>query len=327
MAPLERQGPISSIPKGDAQCAAGQLLSRLSALHMRFPVKMNGLRQKNRVQSELGQTSLAFMGRSRHGTPVRKKTRLSRKYGFVKMVSDSARKIFIGYDSREDIAWQVARHSLLRHADNDLVVIPLRQTVLRELGLYNRPYDVNSSTEFSLTRFLTPYLAAQDGWVLFSDCDFLYTSDVREAFEGLDKDKAVYCVQHDYTPAHQVKMDGKQQTVYPRKNWSSFMIFNCDHPDVRALTPEVVNRATPAYLHRFEWVRDDTSIGRLDLDWNFLEGEYPKPERTPRVIHYTNGGPWFDEWQNCDYADLWLKERDLYLASQSAGEFDRLAAE
>jgi hypothetical protein len=224
-------------------------------------------------------------------------------------------KIFVGYDSREDIAWEVCRHSLLRHANDDLDVIPIRQQPLRELGLYTRPLDSRSSTEFSITRFLTPYLAAQSGWVVFCDCDFLFTVDIRDVFEGLDPSKAVYCVQHDYTPAHSIKMDGKQQTVYPRKNWSSFMLFNCDHPDVRALTPAVVNSAEPAYLHRFQWVRDPGAIGALDLDWNFLVGEYARPETTPRVLHYTVGGPWFDDWQDCDYADLWLHERDLYMQS------------
>jgi hypothetical protein len=96
------------------------------------------------------------------------------------------------------------------------------------------------------------------------------------------------------------------------------MIFNCDHPAVRALTPCVVNTATASYLHRFGWVTDDDAIGALDLDWNYLEGEYLKPNYVPRAIHYTNGGPWFEEWENCDFADLWLKERDLYI--RSAGE-------
>jgi lipopolysaccharide biosynthesis glycosyltransferase len=224
-------------------------------------------------------------------------------------------KVFVGYDSREDIAWQVCRHSLLRHATDDMKVVPIRQSCLRELGLYDRPTDQGASTEFSLTRFLTPHLAAQSGWVIFCDCDFLFTVDVRAVFEGLDSTQAVYCVQHDYVPAHQLKMDGKRQTSYPRKNWSSFMIFNCDHPDVRALTPVVVNTATPAFLHRFEWVRNDSSIGALDLDWNFLVGEYAMPTRTPRVLHYTVGGPWFEAWRNCDYADLWLNEQDLYFES------------
>ena len=224
-------------------------------------------------------------------------------------------KIFVGYDSREDIAWEVCRHSLQRHADDNLAVIPIRQQPLRELGLYTRAVDSKSSTEFSITRFLTPYLAAQSGWAVFCDCDFLFTIDIRQVFEGLDPSKAVYCVQHDYTPAHTIKMDGKQQAAYPRKNWSSFMVFNCDHPDVQALTPEVINSAEPAYLHRFHWVRDAQAIGALDIDWNFLVGEYPKPQQTPRVLHYTVGGPWFEGWQDCDYSELWLQERDLYLQS------------
>ena len=221
-------------------------------------------------------------------------------------------KVFVGYDSREDIAWQVCRHSLLRHADNDLTVVPLRQQVLRELGLYARPEDLAASTEFSLTRFLTPYLAAQTGWVLFCDCDFLFTTDVRKVFEGLDSTKAVYCVQHDYAPAFNLKMDGKKQASYPRKNWSSFTLFNCDHPNVKALTPAVVNSATPAFLHQFKWISDDRAIGSLNTDWNFLAGEYAKPDAVPRVIHFTNGGPWFKEWHDCDYAELWRQELDLY---------------
>jgi len=228
-------------------------------------------------------------------------------------------KIFVGYDTREDIAWQVARHSLLRHSNGEVLVHPIRQSAVRELGLYTRPHDATATTEFSLTRFLTPYLATQtEGWVIFCDCDFLYTTDVRNVLEGLDPEKAVYVVQHEYDPSHSIKMDGKKQTTYPRKNWSSFMVFNCSHPDVRALTPQVVNSAAPAYLHRFEWIADQSQIGALKLDWNFLEGEYQKPRETPRVIHFTNGGPWFDECQDVDFADLWLDERDLYLRSDAA---------
>jgi len=234
-------------------------------------------------------------------------------------------KIFVGYDSRENIAWEVCRYSLLRHTNYEVAVIPIRQQPLRELGLYTRPIDSRASTEFSLTRFLTPYLAAQSGWVAFCDCDFLFTTDVRDVFKGLDPAKAVYCVQHDYVPSHQIKMDGKQQTAYPRKNWSSFMVFNCDHPDVRGLTPARVNSETPSYLHRFEWVRNERDIGALELDWNFLVGEYPMPATTPRVLHYTIGGPWFDSWTDCDYAGLWLAERDLYLASLEERDIRQVA--
>jgi lipopolysaccharide biosynthesis glycosyltransferase len=235
------------------------------------------------------------------------------------MSTNSLFKVFIGYDSREDIAYQVARHSLLRHTQSNVSVHPIRQESVRELGLYTRPVDATATTEFSLTRFLTPYLAAQaEGWVLFTDCDFLFTTDITNVLEGLDPTKAVYVVQHEYQPAHDIKMDGQKQTRYPRKNWSSFILFNLAHPDVQALTPEVVNSVSPAFLHRFQWVKDDAHIGSLELDWNFLEGEYERPEATPRVIHYTNGGPWFAEWQSVDFADLWLAEEAAYRASLTA---------
>ena len=226
-------------------------------------------------------------------------------------------KVYVGYDSREDIAWQVCRHSLLRHSAPGLPVYPLRQTTLRELGLYTRPIDAKASTEFSITRFLTPFLAAYDGWSVFTDCDFLYTADIRELEKSLDPSKAICVVQHDYTPALAVKMDGKAQHVYPRKNWSSFIAFNGAHPAVKALTPALVNSAEPAYLHRFTWV-DDSAIGALDLRWNFLVGEYPKPAVAPAAIHYTNGGPWFENHVNVDYGDLWSAERDLYLKTADA---------
>ena len=104
-------------------------------------------------------------------------------------------------------------------------------------------------------------------------------------------------------------MDGVSQSVYPRKNWSSLMLFNCEHPAVRGLTPEVANYQTGAYLHRMQWVADE-QIGSLSVEWNWLEGWNEKPASgTPRAVHFTRGGPWFDQWQNVDYADLWLAER------------------
>lgn len=219
-------------------------------------------------------------------------------------------KVYVGYDSREDIAWRVCRHSLRRHATFDVEIHPLRQPALRELGLYTRPADPGSTTEFSLTRFLTPHIAAHDGWTLFVDCDVLFTADVATLTDGLDRRKALYVVQHDYTPRLARKMDGKSQSAYPRKNWSSFMVFNGAHHDVKALTPAVVNSSAPSFLHRFEWTRD-SEIGALPLEWNFLEGEYDRPATPPAAIHYTNGGPWFPNCQTVDFAELWCAERDL----------------
>jgi hypothetical protein len=231
-------------------------------------------------------------------------------------------KVYVGYDTREDIAWQVCRFSLLRHASARVEIYPLKQAALRELGLYTRRPD-KAATEFSLTRFLTPYVAAHDGWTIFVDCDFLFTADIFEVLRGGDSSKAVYVVKHDYVPKSAVKMDGRAQTSYARKNWSSFMLFNNAHPRVKALTPEVVNRENPSFLHRFIWVGDDALVGELPRTWNFLEGEYAKPAETPHAIHYTNGGPWFPNKQDVDYAQLWRAERDLYLESQTVNRLLR----
>lgn len=217
-------------------------------------------------------------------------------------------KVYVGYDSREDIAWQVCRLSLNRHASIPVEVYPLRQDTVRELGLYTRPQDKGAATEFSLTRFLVPYIAAHEGWTVFVDCDFLFTTDIARLLDSLDPAKAAYVVQHDYVPRSASKMDGQVQTTYPRKNWSSFMVFNGAHPAIKALTPDVVNTQSPAYLHRLSWV-EDKDLGALDLGWNFLEGEYDKPAQVPPAIHYTNGGPWFPNCQHVDFADLWIAEK------------------
>ena len=169
--------------------------------------------------------------------------------------------------------------------------------------------DPLAATEFTYTRFLTPALAGYQGWALFCDCDFLWLGDIAGLLDYTRSQKAVYCVQHDYRPTEKTKMDGAVQTVYPRKNWSSLMLFNCDHPSVRGLTPEVVNRESGAYLHRMQWAKDD-EIGALPVDWNWLEGWNEKPSLgTPKAVHFTRGGPWFEQWRNVDYGDLWLAER------------------
>jgi hypothetical protein len=222
----------------------------------------------------------------------------------------SAIKIFVGWDSGEPEAYDVCRSSLLRHTDIALDIIPLVQDDLREQGLYRRPPDPLASTEFTYTRFLVPYLMDFQGWALFCDCDFLWTRDVGEVFECRDESRAVLCVQHDYQPTETTKMDGRTQTVYPRKNWSSLMLMNCGHPSSRNLTLDVANTESGAYLHRFQWA-DDADIGALDPTWNWLEGwDTPSPDGPPGAIHYTRGGPWFDNWRGVDYADLWLAELD-----------------
>jgi hypothetical protein len=159
-------------------------------------------------------------------------------------------RIFVGFDSREELAYEVCRHSLLKHATVSLEIIPLKLQNLMKQGIYTRLRDPTESTEFSFTRFLTPFLAGFEGWALFVDCDFLYTADLRDLAELIDDQYAVMCVHHDYTPKTTVKMDGVLQTSYPRKNWSSMVLYNCAHPKNKLLTPELVNSALGAFLHR-----------------------------------------------------------------------------
>src|SRR5210317_987719 len=216
-------------------------------------------------------------------------------------------KIFVGWDSREDIAYQVCKHSILSKQP-DAEVIPLKQNELREQGLYWRDVDKLASTEFTFTRFLIPELVDYDGWALFMDCDMILTTDIKELFDQADDKYAVMCVQHDYTPREGVKMDGQQQTIYPRKNWSSVMLVNCAHPSNAVLHKELVNDSeiSGAYLHRFSWLKDE-EIGELDHTWNYLVGVYDDID-VPKLIHYTEGGPWFENYRNCEFSNLWKQE-------------------
>ncbi len=216
--------------------------------------------------------------------------------------------MFIGWDSREPEAYEVAAHSLQRHASIPVEVRPIKQEDLRAQGLYWRDRDPLASTEFTYTRFLTPYLAGFEGHALFCDCDFLWTGDIAELVALIDPSKAVTCVQHDHRPPEQTKMDDAVQSVYPRKNWSSLMVFNCAYPSARQLNVETVNTKPGAYLHRMQWAADD-EIGALPETWNWLEGWCKTaPGEIPKVIHYTRGGPWFDKWQDVEFAELWRAE-------------------
>jgi hypothetical protein len=227
-------------------------------------------------------------------------------------------RIYIGWDRRESKAYDVASFSLGRRASVPVDISSIRLDDLRSRGLYWRDADPLASTEFTYSRFLTPYLAGFQGTALFCDCDFLWLADVAELLRIVDPAKAVHCVQHDYRPTETTKMDGQVQTAYPRKNWSSLMLFNCDHPSVRKLTPELVNKETGAHLHRLQWVADQ-DIGALPEEWNWLEGWSKRcASGTPKAVHFTRGGPWFRQWRNVDYADAWLEELAALDAAGSA---------
>ena len=225
-------------------------------------------------------------------------------------------KVFIGWDSREDIAYQVCKSSITTRNEN-VEVIPLKTEELRKADIYTRDVDPLSSTEFTFTRFLVPHLMNYNGWAVFCDCDFVFVEDIEKLFNlAHNQDYAVMVVQHDYQPTNSIKMDGKTQHVYPRKNWSSLILFNCGHPSNALLTPDVVNKASGAYLHRFQWLKDE-EIGYLSPEWNWLVGWYKEPDHgKPKAIHYTEGGPWFPNYKHCEYGAVWTEEKFTYLEAQ-----------
>lgn len=218
----------------------------------------------------------------------------------------NAVNVFIGWDRREPIAADVCQFSMEKNSTVPVDIRMLKQDDLRERLLYTRPRDVQSSTEFTFTRFLVPRLMDYKGWAIFCDCDFLWLGDVKDLIAQADDQYAVMVVKHDYRPQNTIKMDGKRQEYYPRKNWSSMVLFNCGHPKNQWLTPYHINQASGQELHRFSWL-DDRDIGSISPEWNWLVGWYHQPwDGVPRALHFTEGGPWFDNYRDCEYADVWL---------------------
>lgn len=212
--------------------------------------------------------------------------------------------IFIGWDARETVAVAVLSHSIVRRASRPVSIIPIARHHLA--GLHDRPRGPLDSTDFSVTRFLVPALSGYQGRSIFMDCDMLCLGDVAELVDHVARAprRAVHVVQHDYVPKSDRKFLGQRQTAYPRKNWSSVMVF--ENSFCRALTPEYVNSATGLDLHRFAWC-PDAMIGDLPKAWNHLVGEYP-PSADAQLLHYTRGGPWFRETEACDHAAEWFAE-------------------
>jgi hypothetical protein len=228
------------------------------------------------------------------------------------MSDDRPIRIFIGYDSHETVAWHVLTHSILARASRPVSFVPLN---LKNLGpLMWRERNPLQSTEFSFSRFLTPYLSGYEGWSLFMDCDMLMQEDVAKLWDLRDEKYSVMCVKHEHQPKESVKFLDQPQTAYAKKNWSSVMLFN--NPRCRTLTPEYVNTASGLELHQFKWLGDDGLIGGVPDTWNHLVG-YQAGRKDVSNLHYTLGGPYFDEFANCEYAGQWFAEqRRMAVATQ-----------
>jgi lipopolysaccharide biosynthesis glycosyltransferase len=236
--------------------------------------------------------------------------------------------IYIGFDPREASAFAVARSSLKRHITQPIPVYGLVLDDLQKKGLYTRPmemrpsavdkpimWDVISdapmSTQHANARFLVKELA-RTGWALFMDGDVLVRGNVARLFANLKSEYAVYCVKHKHNPSSETKMDGQVQTAYQRKNWSSVMAINCQHPANRELTVEMVNTVPGRDLHRFVWLLDE-EIGELGPEWNYLVG-HTDPSVDPKIVHFTDGVPDMPTYENVPYADEWREELKRWAA-------------
>jgi len=218
-------------------------------------------------------------------------------------------RVFIGFDGREDVAFSVLAHSIHRNASQPVSIAPVMLSQLG--GVYRRDVNPLQSTQFSFSRFLTPWLCGYEGWAVFMDCDMLVLDDIARLWALRDERYAVQVVKHVHVPKEDVKFLGAVQTKYEKKNWSSVMLMNC--AKCTALTPEYVNTATGLQLHQFKWLDDDSLIGELPSGWNHLVG-YDAPRTDASLVHYTIGGPYFEEYAQCEYAREWWHERELMLA-------------
>ena len=220
--------------------------------------------------------------------------------------------IFIGYDSSnygQQLAYNVCKKSLLKY-NNNINIIQLNKKELENKNIFNRK-DNTGSTEFTYTRFLCPFLHNlynknnNNNWVLFCDSDFLWFCDIEEIFNQYNNPKyAVYCVKHQYQECkNKFKMDGKKQEWYPKKNWSSLMLFNCSHPSIKNLSTDNINNKNAKGLHRMEWCKEE-EIGEIDKKYNYLVGYYN--DLNYKALHYTDGGPWYENFRECEFKKEWL---------------------
>ncbi len=217
-------------------------------------------------------------------------------------------RTFIGYDSREAAAFSVLAHSINVRASQPVAIAPVMLEQLR--GVYRRERDPLQSTDFSFSRFLTPWLCGFEGWAVFMDCDMIMLDDIANLWSLRDERYAVQVIKHHHVPKEEVKFLGEKQSKYEKKNWSSVMLMNC--AKCRALTPEFVSSASGLQLHQFKWLASDDLIGALPAKWNHLVG-YDAPRADASLVHFTIGGPYFPEYRDCEYSREWFAERDAML--------------
>lgn len=223
-------------------------------------------------------------------------------------------QVFIGYDEREEVAFHALSRSIQERSSLPVSITPVRLSHLK--AVFNREKNSLQSTDFSFSRFLTPWLCNYEGWSIFMDCDMLVLDDIANLWNLRDEEYSVMCVKHDHTPEEGTKFLGAVQTKYEKKNWSSVMLFN--NSKCTALTMDYVNTATGLELHQFKWLDNDDLIGEIPSKWNHLVG-YDQPRDDASLVHFTIGGPYFNEYKDCEYSEEWRQElTDLQYCEQKS---------
>lgn len=213
--------------------------------------------------------------------------------------------IFVGYDTRETIAYHTCVNSIIRHSTNPISINPLSLNLLKG---YTETHN-DGSNQFIYSRFLVPYLMDYNGWAIFIDGDMILRDDTTELYNLKDNDYAVMVVKHDYKTKSNIKYLGSKNEDYPCKNWSSVVLWNCGHIKNKILTPDFIQKSNGSYLHRFSWLTDN-DIGSLPIEWNWLPDEYGE-NNNAKLLHYTLGTPCFNEFNNTTQANDWHKELEL----------------
>jgi len=237
-------------------------------------------------------------------------------------------RIFVGYDNRIPVAFQTLVHSITQRSSLPVTICPINLTNVKHI--FNREMNSLQTTEFSFSRFLTPYLSNYEGWSIFMDNDIILLDDIAKLWALRDEKYSIMCVKHDHAPSEKKKFMGAPQTPYEKKNWSSVILFN--NAKCKALTPDYVNTASGLELHQFKWLGDDNLIGGLPLEWNYLAAyndTHEAPVKKPALVHYTIGGPFYPEFKDTELATEWFaeyaganycKEADVFTITDNARE-------
>jgi len=207
--------------------------------------------------------------------------------------------LIVGFDQREAVAYHVFCQTIIDRATMPIQFLPLAENTLNGY----KELHQDGSNKFIYSRFLTPYLMNFSGWAIFADGDMVCQADISELWSLRDEAKAVQVVKHEYKTKVAKKYYGNKNEDYPKKNWSSLILWNCSHPQNAVLTPEFILSQPGSYLHRFSWLRDDL-IGELDAEWNWLAIEYPENPKA-KLIHYTLGTPCIKDYADESMSDVW----------------------